>query len=142
MVAAAPSCDGSFAMAHEHDACPPGEHEHDARRLAAKVSDHAVERASAIFRALGDEGRLRLLARLSDGEWCVSELADAAGVGLSTVSQQLRLLRAERLVKRRRAGKHMYYALLDDHVAALIKSTLDHADEAHGPEHDEDATDE
>jgi len=77
---------------------------------------------------------LKLLYRLCDGEWCVTELADAAGVGLSTVSQQLRLLRAERIVMRRRAGKHIFYSLADTHVSDLIKSAIEHASEprAHG----------
>jgi DNA-binding transcriptional ArsR family regulator len=73
--------------------------------------------------------RLKLLERLADGEWCVTELAGAAGTGLSTVSQQLRLLRAERMVTRRRAGKHIYYALADSHVRDLIQSALEHAAE-------------
>ena len=73
--------------------------------------------------------RLKLLARLAYGEWCVTELAEAAGVGLSTVSQQLRLLRAERLVWRRREGKHIYYGLADTHVLDLVQSALAHASE-------------
>ena len=96
-------------------------------------SDAAFERAAAIFRAVGDVARLKLLARLASGEWCVSELAEAADVGLSTVSQQLRLLRAEKLVARRREGKHIHYRLADDHVLALVQSALSHASEDLGP---------
>src|SRR5215207_5401594 len=109
----------------DHDVCGPEEH---ARRLrVAVVNDEQLERAAAIFRAAGDISRLKLLHRLSDGEWCVTELADAAGVGLSTVSQQLRLLRAERIVTRRRAGKHIFYSLADAHVRDLIHSAIEHA---------------
>jgi len=64
--------------------------------------------AAALFRTAADVSRLKLLERLADGEWCVTELAEAAGSGLSTVSQQLRMLRAERIVARRRAGKHIF----------------------------------
>lgn len=92
-------------------------------------SDEQLERAAAIFRAAGDLSRLKLLSRLCDGEWCVTELAEAAGVGLSTVSQQLRLLRAERIVARRRAGKHIFYSLADAHVIDLIQSAIEHAGE-------------
>lgn len=73
--------------------------------------------------------RLKLLERLSDGEWCVSELASLAGANMSTVSQQLRLLRAERLVTRRREGSHLYYSLADDHVRSMIHAALEHASE-------------
>jgi DNA-binding transcriptional ArsR family regulator len=121
--------------AHTHDDhCGPEEHARRAR-LAA-VSDEQLERAAAIFRAAGDPSRLKLLHRLCDGEWCVTELAEAANVGLSTVSQQLRLLRAERIVARRRAGKHIFYSLADAHVIDLIRSAIDHAGEPHAaPEH-------
>lgn len=113
----------------DHDHCGPEEH---ARRLkTAAVSDEQLDRAAAIFRAAGDLSRLKLLYRLCDGEWCVTELAEAAGVGLSTVSQQLRLLRAERIVARRRAGKHIFYSLADAHVSDLITSAIEHASEPH-----------
>jgi ArsR family transcriptional regulator len=108
--------------------CAPEPHAHRAARAAA-VSEEAFERAAGLFRAAGDVSRLKLLERLSDGEWCVTELAEAAGTGLSTVSQQLRLLRAERIVRRRREGKHIYYSLSDRHMSELVKSALEHATE-------------
>ena len=109
--------------------CGPEEHARRSKRAA--IGDDQLERAAAIFRAAGDLSRLKLLHRLCDGEWCVTELADAAGVGLSTVSQQLRLLRAERIVARRRAGKHIFYSLADSHVSDLIQSAIEHAAEGH-----------
>lgn len=123
---------------HVHDdTCGPEEHARRAR--TANLSEEQLERAAAIFRAAGDVSRLKLLSRLCDGEWCVTELADAAGVGLSTVSQQLRLLRAERIVARRRAGKHIFYSLADKHVIDLIQGAIAHAGEPHGAhEHDRD----
>src|ERR1700722_3035180 len=93
-------------------ACEPTDH--DVRvSIEARLSDEAYERAASFFRAAGDVARLKLLTRLADGEWCVTELAQAARVTLPAVSQQLRILRAEGLVRRRRAGKHVYYALAD-----------------------------
>ncbi len=121
--------------AHGHEVCGPEEHARRAR--LSVVSDEQLERAASIFRAAGDISRLKLLHRLSDGEWCVTELAEAAGVGLSTVSQQLRLLRAERIVARRRAGKHIFYSLADSHVSDLIHSAIEHAAEPHGHSHDD-----
>lgn len=115
--------------AHRDETCGPDEHARRAR--TANLSEEQLERAAAIFRAAGDVSRLKLLSRLCDGEWCVTELAEAAGVGLSTVSQQLRLLRAERIVARRRAGKHIFYSLADAHVIDLIQSAIEHAGEPH-----------
>lgn len=86
-------------------------------------------RAAALFRAVGDVARLRLLHRLAQGEWCVSELAADSGTKLSTLSQQLRLLYAERIVERRRDGKHVYYQLADAHVEQLVQMALEHVAE-------------
>ncbi len=109
-------------------ACRPADHAARAP-VELRVSDAAFERAAGFFRAAADVSRLKLLTRLEDGELCVTELAQAAHVALPTVSQQLRLLRAEGLVKRRRVAKHVYYALADAHISALIRSALDHAAE-------------
>jgi DNA-binding transcriptional ArsR family regulator len=127
------------AAIHGHEVCGPEEHARRARLTV--VSDDQLERAASIFRAAGDVSRLKLLHRLSDGEWCVTELAEAAGVGLSTVSQQLRLLRAERIVARRRAGKHIFYSLADSHVSDLIHSAIEHAAEPHQHEKHDHAPD-
>lgn len=114
----------------EATTCGPEDH---ARRATRKkiVSEDAFARAASLFRVAGDVARLKLLDRLADGEWCVTELAEAAGVGLSTVSQQLRVLRSERIVERRRSGKHTFYSLADRHVIDVITNVLEHASEEH-----------
>jgi ArsR family transcriptional regulator len=93
------------------------------------LSERVVDRAASLFRAIGEPGRLRLLHRLCGGELCVGELADEPGGDMSLTSQRLKTLRAEGLVTRRREGKHVYYALSDQHVATLVETTLLHAAE-------------
>lgn len=118
-------------MAHE-DTCA---HDHEARPAVTPADDDVAMRAAGIFRAMGDVERLRLLEHLSlGGEHCVSELAEVSRVAMSTVSQRLRLLRSERLVSRRRDGKHIYYALADEHVGELLRAALEHAAEERGEE--------
>jgi ArsR family transcriptional regulator len=73
---------------------------------------------------------LQLLALLLKGEACVTDLALASGDNISTVSQRLRILRSERIVVTRRAGKHINYALADGHIAQLVLNVLGHADES------------
>ncbi|HZU85482.1 MAG TPA: metalloregulator ArsR/SmtB family transcription factor [Polyangiaceae bacterium] len=108
--------------------CEP--RDHPARPLAEqRFSEQAFVRAAGFFRVAGDVSRLKLLARLAEGEWCVTELAHAAGLALPTVSQQLRLLRAEALVTRRRVAKHVYYSLADRHIQDLIVNALEHGAE-------------
>jgi ArsR family transcriptional regulator, lead/cadmium/zinc/bismuth-responsive transcriptional repressor len=94
-----------------------------------RYDDAARERAASLFRALGDEARLRTLEMLVGRDACVSELAEASGEQISTVSHRLRLLRSEGLVNRRREGRHIYYSLADKHVFELIQNALEHASE-------------
>ena len=104
------------------------------------VDDAALERASRLFRAIGEPSRLRLLSRLAQGETCVTELAAAERESLSTISQRLRVLRSDNLVVGRRRGKHINYALADQHVMDLVFNALAHATErpASGPSRQSD----
>jgi DNA-binding transcriptional ArsR family regulator len=97
--------------------------------LRPRVDELAIQTAAGLFRAAGEPARLRLLERLCSGESCVTELAEHLGANVSAVSQQLRLLRAERMVVRRRSGKHVFYALADRHIAELVLGALAHAGE-------------
>jgi DNA-binding transcriptional ArsR family regulator len=86
---------------------------------------------AALFGALADPTRIRIVAALAARELCVCDLAAALGVSESAVSHQLRLLRARGLVRTRRDGRLVYYALDDDHVSGLYGAALDHV--GHGP---------
>lgn len=107
-------------------------HEHPPAPVPA-YAEASFDTAARLFRAAGDLERLRLLALLADGERCVTEMADAVEATLSTVSQRLRVLRTEGLLVRRREGKHVFYSLADGHVADLIASALEHAEEESAP---------
>jgi DNA-binding transcriptional ArsR family regulator len=109
-----------------------GPHEHGAVPQP-RYAEGSFATAAHLFRAAGDLERLRLLALLDGAERCVTELAEAVDATLSTVSQRLRVLRAEGLLARRREGKHIYYSLADGHVADLIRSALEHAEEERTP---------
>ena len=102
------------------------EHE-DVSRL---LDDAVFARAAAdSIQALSAPSRLRILARLHAGPASVNELADAVGMESSAVSHQLRLLRAARLVRVRRAGRMAYYSLDDHHVIGLLHDTRKHVEE-------------
>lgn len=66
---------------------------------------------------------------LAGGECCVTEIVQTLGEKFSTVSQRLRLLRSDGLVRRRRDGQHIFYALADQHVLDLVHNALAHAAE-------------
>jgi len=79
-----------------------------------------------LFKALGDYTRVRILYALSIHELCVCALAEVLDMSQSAISHQLRLLRAAKLVRYRKEGKNVYYALDDDHVRNLVTQGLDH----------------
>ena len=108
--------------------CTPEDHGLDAV-ASEPVNAADLERASRLFRALGDPARLRLAERLIRREFCVTELAECERESISTISQRLRVLRSENIVARRRRGKHINYALVDQHVADLISNAVLHASE-------------
>ena len=86
-----------------------------------------VEALSEVFGLLSDPNRLRLLAAmLEGGELCVCDLAATTGMAESATSHALRLLRAHRVVKVRRAGRVAYYSLIDGHVRMLLDVALAH----------------
>ena len=81
------------------------------------------------FRVLGDPTRVRILDALSTGELCVCDIATLVELSESAVSHQLRLLRGMRLVRARRAGRLVFYALDDQHIIELFQQALTHVEE-------------
>lgn len=81
---------------------------------------------SHLFAALGDPTRLRILAALNGLELCVCDLAAAIGHSQSATSHQLRIMRQLGLVRARRDGRLVYYALDDTHVSTLYQQAIQH----------------
>jgi len=93
------------------------------------IGPTAVPGVAALFKILGDPSRLALLDLISHSERAVSDLAAKGGLTESATSHQLRILRTARLVRVRRAGRHVFYALDDMHVARLLRDAAAHAGE-------------
>jgi ArsR family transcriptional regulator len=87
---------------------------------------------AALFGALADPTRVRMIAALEQTELCVGDLAATVGLSDSATSHHLRLLRTLGLVRTRREGRTIYYSLDDEHVRTLYRQALDHV--AHGEE--------
>jgi ArsR family transcriptional regulator, lead/cadmium/zinc/bismuth-responsive transcriptional repressor len=97
---------------------------------AALVRPDAVQGLADTFSALADPTRVRILDALSHGELCVCDLAAVLSLSQSAVSHQLRLLRGMRLVRPRREGRMVFYALDDQHIMSIFKQTLQHVGES------------
>jgi ArsR family transcriptional regulator len=95
------------------------------------AQSHGLDRSTAdqlakTFKALSDPTRVQIVSLLANTELCVCDLAAVLGMSQSAVSHQLRTLRDWRLVRRRREGRQIFYALDDAHVVDLFKRGLDH----------------
>lgn len=99
------------------------------RVRAGMLSDQAASGLAEIFGLLGDRTRVRILYALMGGELCVCDISAVLGLSGSAVSHQLRLLRTAKLVRARKEGKNVFYALDDDHVHTLLAQGLDHVRE-------------
>ena len=81
-----------------------------------------------LFSALSDPTRLRIISVLIENEMNVGEIASQLGMTESAVSHQLRGLRQMRLVRARKNGRQVFYALDDDHVSKLYRLGLEHVE--------------
>ncbi len=97
----------------------------------ALSGDQAVELAE-MFHLLGDPNRLRLTLACLDQPVSVGRLAEAIGASQSLVSHHLRLLRAARLLRAERRGKHVYYEAADEHVRSVLRDMVAHLTETDG----------
>ena len=119
------------ASAAESDGCdtPHAALTRTGDRGGLAMSASAVTDIAETFRILGDPTRIRILDALSAGERCVCDIARLAGISESAVSHQLRLLRSMRLVKSRRSGRLVIYALDDHHIIELLRQAHTHVQE-------------
>jgi DNA-binding transcriptional ArsR family regulator len=90
--------------------------------MASDPSFVPVPQAVQVYRALGDESRLRLLLQLRErGEADVTTLCQAVGQSQTVVSHHLSLLRLARLVTFRRDGKRNVYRISSPLVADFLQ---------------------
>jgi ArsR family transcriptional regulator len=64
-----------------------------------------------VFKALGNPARLTLVRTLQGGEHCVCDLVDAVGLGWSTTSKHLEVLRNAGVVDSEKRGQQVFYRL-------------------------------
>jgi ArsR family transcriptional regulator len=91
------------------------------KKMQASAAD-----ACKLMKVLSNSDRMMLLCEIGQGEKCVSELEDALDLHQPTLSQQLTVLRKEKLVKTRRDGKQIYYSLASEIVVSVISLLYKH----------------
>ena len=80
----------------------------------------SADKACALMKVLANRDRMMILCQISQGECCVGDLERHLEIGQPTLSQQLSVLRKEKLVHTRRAGKQIYYAMASNEALAVM----------------------
>lgn len=88
-----------------------------------------IEKASQLFKILGNPKRLRLIYLLIQHSMSVSEISERLHWEQSGVSHQLQILRKLHLVQQHRHGKVIIYQLENPQLMTLVADILSHADE-------------
>ena len=90
-----------------------------------------------LFRLLGEPNRLRLVLACLDAPRSVGALVESLGLSQTLVSHHLRLLRSARVLRGDRQGRHVLYAIDDDHVRDTVRNMIAHVTEPHDHRDDE-----
>ena len=81
---------------------------------------------SEFFKIFGNPTRLKIISLLGIEDLCVCDISEALELNQTTVSNQLRILRANNIVKYQKEGKMARYSLTDAHIEMIYKVGLEH----------------
>ncbi len=90
------------------------------KALSGSLPAGEVERLAEILRSLANSTRLRLVSALATGELTVNDLCEITDLKQSLVSQQLKNLRLNRIVQRRKEKTRVYYSISEKNVLELL----------------------
>ena len=115
------------AYAHEAGCFSDGkEASAHGRYLEGMPDEELLYDLADLFKVFSDTTRVKILYALMEREMCVACIAEIVGATQSAVSHQLRILKQAHLVKFRREGKNIIYALADDHVFTILAQGMTH----------------
>ena len=79
----------------------------------------SFKRDAEVFKALGDENRLKILDMLRGGELCACKLLEELGIGQPTLSHHMKILCDAGIVNGRKEGKWMHYSICSESAEEL-----------------------
>ena len=102
-------------------------HEDAVARVKERMpSEDEYSDLSEFFKIFGNPTRLKIISLLSVEDLCVCDICEALDLNQATVSNQLRILRANNIVKYKKEGKMARYSLTDLHIEMIYKVGLEH----------------
>ena len=93
------------------------------------LSEKSYSDLSEFFKLFGNPTRLKIISLLSYEDLCVCDICEALDLNQTTISNQLRILRSQNIVKYEKEGKMARYSLADSHVGMVYKMGLEHINE-------------
>ena len=90
------------------------------------IEENQYSELAEFFKIFGNPTRLKILSLLAIEDMCVCDICDALNLNQTTVSNQLRILRANNIVKYQKEGKMARYSLTDLHIEMIYKIGLEH----------------
>ena len=118
-------------MAIDNQVCEvEGVNTEKVNRAKEFIDEAAVTKVAAIFKALGDASRARIVRALSiEEELCVCDIANIMASSTASASHHLRSLSKQGITKSRKVGKMVYYSLDDDHIKQIVDMAFIHQKE-------------
>ncbi len=102
-------------------------HEDAVNRVKGRMpSEEEYDDLSEFFKLFGNPTRLKIISLLAVEDLCVCDICEALELNQTTVSNQLRILRANNVVKYQKEGKMARYSLTDLHIEMIYKVGLEH----------------
>lgn len=102
-------------------------HEEAVKRVKESMpSEDEYFDLSEFFKVFSNPTRLKIISLLVVDDLCVCDICEALDLNQTTVSNQLRILRANNIVKYQKEGKMARYSLTDLHIEMIYKVGLEH----------------
>ena len=79
---------------------------------------------SLIFKALGNETRLKIVQTLMIKEHNVTDLTKISGKDQTTVSRHLSTLSNANIIRQKRIGRNIFYSIIDVSMKEWLNSTI------------------
>jgi len=89
------------------------------------IEDHMLEKMAETLKAVAHPIRLQIVNILMRGEQSVGELVKQLGTKQSLTSQQLSILKSRGVLRSRRNGNVVYYALENSGVKKIISAIIE-----------------
>lgn len=87
--------------------------------------EQTATRVSALMKLLSHRDRLMALCHLAQGELAAGKLGELLGMKAPAMSQQLAILRRERIIEARRDGQTIFYRIVDEDAVAIMAFLYD-----------------